>query len=134
MPHPETDTGPSVPHWGEKEQTVSVPIPLMNRTEVSHIPRIPVYARNLVLHVWADGNGNMSSVLMIGSPGLALALIATAPSLKSLWNRSLLLLSRTRRRLILLPLATNNCISDAPCILYLSLYSHSRLDHRVHVL
>ena len=52
---------------------------------------------------------------------MALALIAATPSLKSLWDRSLMLLSRTRRRLILLLLDTSTCISDAPCILYLSI-------------
>ena len=63
MQHPETDTGTSGPHRGEKEQTVSTPIPLMIGTEVSHIPGIPASAGNLVSNVRADGNGNISSVL-----------------------------------------------------------------------
>ena len=78
---------------------------------------------SLVSHVQADGNGNMSS-----------ALIIMAPSLKFLCNRSLMLLSQTRKRLVLLPLATSPCISDAPCILYLSLYCHGCPNHIVHVL
>ena len=52
---------------------------------------------------------------------MALGLIAATPSLKSLWDRSLMLLSQTRRRLILLPLDTSTRISDAPCILYISI-------------
>ena len=59
-------------------------------------------------------------------PGLArsldsaLALIVSAPSLKSSWNRSLLILSRLRKRLILLPLSTSTHIPDAPCVIYFS--------------
>ena len=68
---------------------------------------------------------------MTGSPGLALALIALAPSLNSSWNRSLLLLSRTIRRLILLPLSTSTHISDALCVLHLSSNGQGCLDHRV---
>ena len=68
MPHPETDTGPSDPHWGKKEQVVSEPIPLMIGTEVSRILGIPASAGNLVSHVRADGNGNMSSVLTDWKP------------------------------------------------------------------
>ena len=63
MPHPETNIGPSDPHWGEKEQTMSAPVPLMTRTAVSRILRIPASTGNLVSHVRADGNGNISSVL-----------------------------------------------------------------------
>ena len=63
MQHPETGTGPSGPNLGEKEQTVSAPVPLMIGTKVSHIPRIPASMGNIVSHVRADGNGNISSVL-----------------------------------------------------------------------
>ena len=35
MQHLETDVGPSGPHWGEKEQTVSASVPLMTRTTLS---------------------------------------------------------------------------------------------------
>ena len=63
MQHPGTDTGPSSPYWGEKEQIVSVLIPPIIGTKVSRIPRILASVGNLVSHVQADGNGNMSSVL-----------------------------------------------------------------------
>ena len=63
MLHPEICTGPSGLHWDEKEQTVSAPIPLMTRTEVSPILGILASTGNLVSHVQADGNGNMSSFL-----------------------------------------------------------------------
>ena len=68
MQHLETDTGPSDPYWGEKEQTVSTPIPLMTGTEVSRILGIPTSTGNLISHVRADGNGNMSSVLTNWKP------------------------------------------------------------------
>ena len=63
MQHLETDASPSSPQWGEKEHIVFVHVPLMTGTEVSRIPRIPAFMGNLVSHVRADGNGNMSSVL-----------------------------------------------------------------------
>ena len=68
MPHLKTDTGPSGPHWGEKEQTVSAPVLLMTRTKVSCIPGIPASAGNLVSHVRADGNGNMCAILTDWKP------------------------------------------------------------------
>ena len=46
---------------------------------------------------------------------MALALIAAASSLKSSWNISIMLLSRTRRRLILLPLATSVTPQNPGC-------------------
>ena len=61
MQHPKTDTGPSDPHWGEKEQTVFVPVPLMTGTEVSRILGIPASVDNPVSCVQANGNGSMSS-------------------------------------------------------------------------
>ena len=63
MQHPETGTGPFGPHWGEKEQTVFALVPLMTEIEVSHILGIPNSTGNLVSHVRADGNGNMSSIM-----------------------------------------------------------------------
>ena len=63
MQYPETDISPFGPHWGENEQTVSTPVPLMIGIEVSRIPRIPASAGNLLSHVQADGNGNISLVL-----------------------------------------------------------------------
>ena len=60
MQHHEISTSSSGPHWGEKEKTVSVPVPLMTGTEVSYIP---ASVGNLVSHVRADGNENISSVL-----------------------------------------------------------------------
>ena len=65
------------------------------------------------------------------SPNSALALIAATQSLKSLWNRSLLLLSQIRRRLILLPLSTNTHVSDALCVIYFSFNGQGCPDHRV---
>ena len=62
MQHLETDISPSGLHWGENEQTVSIPIPLMTGTNVSHIPRILASIGNLVSHVRADGSNNMSFV------------------------------------------------------------------------
>ena len=62
----------------------------------------------------------------------ALALISAAPSLKSPWNRSLLLPFRIRRRLILLPLSTGTPISDASCVIYSSSNGQGCPDHRVH--
>ena len=40
MQHPETDTGSSGPYRGDNEHTVSVHVPLMTGTEVSHDPKI----------------------------------------------------------------------------------------------
>ena len=63
MPHSEADTGSSGPHWGKKEHTASVCIPLMTGTEMSYSPGIPASKGNPVSYVQADGNGNMSSIL-----------------------------------------------------------------------
>ena len=43
-------------------------VPLMTGTEVSPILGIPASVGNLVSHVRADGNGNMSSVLTDWKP------------------------------------------------------------------
>ena len=63
MKHPETDTGPSNPHWGEKEQIVSALVPLMTGTALSHNSGIPASMDNLVSCAQTDGNDNMSSTL-----------------------------------------------------------------------
>ena len=56
MQHPETDIGSSGPYWGKEEHTVSVHVPLMTGTEVSHSPGIPASTDNLVSYVQANGN------------------------------------------------------------------------------
>ena len=63
MQHPEIDAGPFGPHWGEKEQTVYVPVPLMTGTAQSHNSRIPASMDNPVSCSQADANGSMSSAL-----------------------------------------------------------------------
>ena len=79
MQHPETDTGPFGPHWGKKEQIVSTFVPLITGTEVSRIKWIPSSAGNLISHVQADGNGNMSSVPTDWKPWSGLALDSHGP-------------------------------------------------------
>ena len=61
MQHPETNTGPSSPHWGEKEQAVSTPVPLMTGTALSHNVGIPASVENPISCAQADGNDSMSS-------------------------------------------------------------------------
>ena len=63
-----TDTGPSYPHWGEKEQTMSVFVPLMTWIALSQNPWILTPKGNAASHVRDDGNGNMSSVLTDWKP------------------------------------------------------------------
>ena len=60
MQHPETDTGPSIPHWGEKEQTASAPVPLMTGNALSHNSWILASVDNPISCAQADGNDNMS--------------------------------------------------------------------------
>ena len=64
MQQPGTDTGSSNPHWGEKEHTASVHVPLITTTEVSRSLGIPAFAGNLISYVRVDGNGNMSLILI----------------------------------------------------------------------
>ena len=64
MQHPGTDTDSFGPHWGKKEHTVSMHVPPMTGTKVSHSPKIPASTGNPASYVQADGNGNMSSVLV----------------------------------------------------------------------
>ena len=63
MQHPETDTGPSSPHWGEKEQTVSTPVPLMIGTALSHNSGILASESNPASYVKDDDSNNISSAL-----------------------------------------------------------------------
>ena len=63
MQHPGTDTGSSGPHWGKKEHTVSVSVPLMTGTTLSQNLRILASKGNPVSYVQDDGNNNMSYVL-----------------------------------------------------------------------
>ena len=123
MQHPVTDIGSPGPCWGKEEQTASAHVPLTTEAVVSHNSRILAFAGNPASYVQAYGNGNGHRSLLARSLDMDLALMSAAPSpsLKSSWNRSLVLISQTRRRLILLPLATSPRISNAPCILYLSL-------------
>ena len=62
--HPRTDTGSSCPHWGEKKHTASVHVPLMTGIKVSCSPGIPASMANLVSYVRANGNENMSPILI----------------------------------------------------------------------
>ena len=63
MQHPGTDIGSSAPHWGKKEHTTSMHVPPMIGIEVSRGLGIHASAGNLVSHVRAVSNGNMSSIL-----------------------------------------------------------------------
>ena len=51
---------------------MSAPVPLMTGTEVSRILGILASTRNLVLHVRANGNGNMLSVMSNWKPWFGL--------------------------------------------------------------
>ena len=44
--HLETDTDSPGPYWDKKEQLVSVHVPLMTETAVSHNPGIPAFEGN----------------------------------------------------------------------------------------
>ena len=61
MQHPGTDIGPSGPYWDEKEQTVSMHVPLMTGTALSHNFGILASKCNPASYVQADGSGSMSS-------------------------------------------------------------------------
>ena len=63
MQHPVTDTSSSGPHWGKKEQTMFVHVPLMTGIVLSHNPGIPAFEGNPASYVQADGSNNISSVL-----------------------------------------------------------------------
>ena len=49
--------------WGKEEQTMSIYIPPMTGTEVSHNSGIPVSEDNPASGVQVDGNGNISPAL-----------------------------------------------------------------------
>ena len=68
MQHPRTDVGSSGPHYGKKEQTVFVPIPLIIGTALSQNSRILTSKGNPASYVQADGRNNMSSVLANWKP------------------------------------------------------------------
>ena len=61
MQHPETDTGPSGSHWGEKEQIMSAPVLLMTGTALSHNSGILASVDNPVSCAQANENDSMSS-------------------------------------------------------------------------
>ena len=56
-----TDIGSPGPCWGKERQTVSVHVPLMIGTEVSHNPGIPASVGNLASCVQAGGSDSMST-------------------------------------------------------------------------
>ena len=58
-----TETGSSYPYWGEKEQTVSVYVPSMSGTTVSHILGIFALVGNPASCVQAGNSRNISSAL-----------------------------------------------------------------------
>ena len=84
MQHPGTYTGPFGLQWGEKEQTVSAPVPLMTRTVLSQNPGILASEGNPASHVRADGNGNKSAVLTDWKPWSGLSLYSRGPVLEIL--------------------------------------------------
>ena len=59
-----TDAGSSGPCWGKEKQTVSMKVPLMIGTKVSHNSGILVSVSNPVSSAEASGNDNMSPVLV----------------------------------------------------------------------
>ena len=67
-----TETGSSDPYRGEKEQTVSVPVPPMLGTAVSHAPGISTFVGNPASYVQAGDSRNISSTLPDWHPYLGL--------------------------------------------------------------
>ena len=61
MHHPETDTSFPGPYWNKENPTVSMHIPLMIGTTVSHNPGIPASEGNFVSCVQADGRCIMNT-------------------------------------------------------------------------
>ena len=68
MQHSETDAGLTGPHWGEKEQIASAPVPLMTGIAPSQYPEILASEGNPTSYVQADGRYNISSVLIGKKP------------------------------------------------------------------
>ena len=64
MQCPTTDTVSPDPWWDKEEQTVSVHVPLMTGTKVSHNFGIPASEDDPPSSVQADGNGNMAPTLV----------------------------------------------------------------------
>ena len=102
MQHSETDASPIGPHWGEKEQIASVPIPLMTGIAPSQYPKILASEGNPALYVQADGRNNISSVLIGKKPWSGLGLDSLGPVLEILDSRRRLC---NTLRLMLVPLA-----------------------------
>ena len=96
-------------------------VSLIIGTEVFHNLGIPASVDNPVESVQAVGRNTHHLPCLTNCPILALVLMTSAPSLISLRNRSLLLLSRIGRRWIFLPLSTNTHILDASHIIHSSL-------------
>ena len=63
MHHLETNTSLSGPYWGEKEQTMSVPLPLMTGIALSQYPEILSSEGNPASYLQANGKNNISFVL-----------------------------------------------------------------------
>ena len=61
LQYPETDTGPLACTRVRREQTASVPVPLMTGNAPSHNSGILASVDNPVSCAQADGNDNMSS-------------------------------------------------------------------------
>ena len=64
MQHLGTDTGSLSPCWGKNKHTMSVHVPLMTGTMPSKNPGIFASEGNPASYVQANGNGNMSLVLI----------------------------------------------------------------------
>ena len=82
MQHLGTDTGSSGPHWGEKEHNGSMHVPLMTGTEASHGPEILASKGNPTSHAQLMVMVTCDRIRLARIPGMALALIAVALSLK----------------------------------------------------
>ena len=63
MQHPETDTGSPSPYQDKENGSMSMHVPLMIGTVMSHNPRIPTSKGNSVSYVQDDGSRNMSLAL-----------------------------------------------------------------------
>ena len=63
MQHPKADTGSPSPYRDKENLTVSVHIPLMTGTAISHNLGISAFEGNFVSCVQAAGSRNMSSAL-----------------------------------------------------------------------
>ena len=82
--HSATETGSSEPYRGEKEQTVSVLVPPISGTAVSHILGISIFMGNLASYVEVGDSRNISSALLDRHPCLGLDLDCRGPVLNVL--------------------------------------------------